>query len=221
MKKVVIFGVGEFAQIAFLYLSKDSTYEVAAFTVHEKYMKEMKVCGLDVIPFEQLTKTYPPEEYLLFIAVGYSRLNKVRAEIYNSCKNNGYSFISYLNSKATEWGSIEIGSNCFIFENNVIQPFVKIGSDTIIWSGNHIGHNTTIGNHCFIASHAIIAGNVKIGDYCFVGINATIREGVSIASGCLIGAGAVILSDTKENEIYAVKGTKPASINSKQFKGFK
>lgn len=221
MKKVIIFGVGEFGRLACFYLNKDSSYQVAAFTAHQEYITEREIYGLNVVPFEQLTKTHPPEEYLLFIAVGYSRLNKARAEIYAVGKTNGYSFISYFNSKATQWGEIEIGDNCFIFENNVIQPFVKIGNDTIIWSGNHIGHNVAIGRHCFIASHAVIAGNVKIGDYCFIGINATIREGICVASGCLIGAGAVILSDTKENEIYAVKGTEPAVINSAQFRGFK
>jgi acetyltransferase-like isoleucine patch superfamily enzyme len=77
----------------------------------------------------------------------------------------------------------------------------------VLWSGNHIGHDTTIGNHCFIASHAVISGGVTIGDYCFVGVNATFRDGVTVAPRCVIGADALIMKDTEEGGVYAVRGT--------------
>ncbi len=221
MKKIVVFGIGDLAHMAHVYLTKDSPYEIGAFTVHEKYISESKVLGVDVVPFEQLEKTHPPEEFAMFVAVGYKRVNIARAEIYNLCKNKGYELISYINSKATHWGEIEIGDNCFIFEENVIQPFVKIGNNVIIWSGNHIGHHSRIGDHCFIASHAVISGNVTIGPYCFVGVNATFKDGITVAPKCVIGAGAVILKDTRAQGVYAVNGTEPASIISSQLKMFK
>ena len=56
------------------------------------------------------------------------------------------------------WARHEIGENCFIFEDNTIQPFVKIGDDVVLWSGNHIGHHAEIGDHCFISSHVVISG---------------------------------------------------------------
>jgi sugar O-acyltransferase (sialic acid O-acetyltransferase NeuD family) len=125
------------------------------------------------------------------------------------CKSKGYKLITYINSKATHWGEIEVGDNCFIFEGNVIQPFVKIGNDVIMWSGNHIGHDSSIGDHCFIASHAVISGNVRIGPYCFIGVNATFRDGIIVAPECIIGAGALILKDTIEKGVY--KGHKSES----------
>jgi sugar O-acyltransferase (sialic acid O-acetyltransferase NeuD family) len=221
MKPVVIFGTGDFARVAFVYLSKDSIYEVAAFTVDEEHSPEGKVLGLDVVPFKGIVDTHPPERFAMFVAIGYRRVNKARAEVYNRCKQKGYELISYISSKALQWGQIEIGDNCFIFENNVIQPFVKIGNDVIIWSGNHIGHHSSIGDHCFIASHAVISGRVKIGPYCFIGVNATLRDGVTVAPECVIGAGAVILRDTKTQGVYAAKNTEPADILSPELKSFK
>lgn len=208
-KKVVIFGIGDFARVAYIYLTKDSPYDIVAFTAHEKYITQSKTFGLDVVPFEKLEETYPPEEFAMFVAVGYKRVNKARAEIYNMCKSKGYKLITYINSKATHWGEIEVGDNCFIFEGNVIQPFVKIGNDVIMWSGNHIGHDSSIGDHCFIASHAVISGNVRIGPYCFIGVNATFRDGIIVAPECIIGAGALILKDTIEKGVY--KGHKSES----------
>lgn len=219
MKKVVVFGTGEFARVAYVYLTKDSPYEIVAFTVHERYLTDNKFLGLDVIPFERLEQTYPPEAYAMFVAIGYTRVNKARAEVYDICRSKGYELITYINSRATHWGEIEIGDNCFIFEDNVVQPFVKIGNDVIMWSGNHVGHDSSIGDHCFIASHAVISGNVKIGPYCFIGVNATFRDGVTVAPECVIGAGALIVKDTEERGVYKGHRSEPAPYNSRELRG--
>ena len=216
MKKVIIFGTGYFGRLVHVYLSKDSRYEIAAFTLNEAYITDRNIMGVDVVPFETIQDTYPPDKYTMFIAVGYQRVNQARAEIYNLSKEKGYELISYINSKVTQWGEIVVGDNCFIFENNVIQPFVKIGNDVIMWSGNHLGHDSIIEDHCFIASHAVISGNVTIGAHCFIGVNATVRDKIKVAPNCIIGAGALILKDTKYGEVYAGQGTKPRDISSSQ-----
>lgn len=221
MKKVVVFGTSFFGRLAYVYLSKDSPHEVSAFTLNEKYITNKKFMGLNVTPFENIEEVYPPDQYSMFVAVGYKHVNKARAEIYNTCKQKGYEMITYINSKATQWGEIEVGDNCFIFENNVIQPFVKIGKNVIIWSGNHIGHDSTIQDHCFITSHAVISGNVTIGPYCFIGVNATFRDGIKVAPECIIGAGALILRDTKPREVYVGRPTEPKNILSSEIKSFK
>jgi sugar O-acyltransferase (sialic acid O-acetyltransferase NeuD family) len=203
----MIFGAGDFARMARIYLDKDSSHEVIGFTVHESYIEEREIEGLPVVPFESLEQSHPPDRCSMLVAAGFSGVNQVRAGIYEECKRRGYGFISYVNSKAIHWGPNEFGENVFIFEANVIQPNVRIGDNTVLWSGNHIGHDTTIGNHCFIASHAVISGGVTIGDYCFVGVNATFRDGVTVAPRCVIGADALIMKDTEEGAVYAVRGT--------------
>ncbi len=220
MKKVVIFGTTDFAQLAYVYLTEDSPYRVAAFTVHERYITEPKLMGLDVVPFEQIERRFPPDEYAMFVAVGFKRLNRIRLEMCEACKSKGYQLITYVSTKAFHIGGYEIGENSFVFESNVIQPFVRIGNNVIIWCGNHIGHHVTIGDHCFIASHAVIPGHVTIRENCFIGVNATIRDGVTIASNCIIGAGAIILKDTKEGEVYRAVATEPARYRSDELKGF-
>lgn len=219
-KPVVIFGLGDFARIASVYLDKDSPHPVAAFTADAQFITERSLVGKPVVPFEQLRESHPPDEYAMFVAVGFRRVNKARAEVYERCKSFGYELISYVCSRAVQWGEIEIGDNCFIFENNVIQPFVRIGNDVVLWSGNHIGHDSTIGDHCFVASHAVISGNVKIGPYCFIGVNATLRDGITIAPECVIGAGATILKDTVEKGVYRGPSTDPMPIRSDQLRGF-
>jgi len=214
MKKVVIFGTSVFADLAHFYLKNDSPYDVVAFTVNQNHMDGDDFKGLPVVPFEKIEELYPSSEYDMFIAVAYKKVNKIRAKIFQEAKNKGYHLISYVNSKVIKWEELDIGENCFIFENVVIQPYVKIGNNVIIWSGDHIGHHSEISDHCFITSHVVISGNVKIGPYCFLGVNSTIRDGISIGSECVIGAGSVILKNTKDKEVYSINSTKLLPIRS-------
>jgi len=218
LKKVIIFGTGDFAQLVHYYLTHDSQYEIIAFTANKQFINNEKLFGLPVVPFEEIESKYPPTDFDMFIAIAYSKINKTRASIFQEAKNKGYDLISYINSKTTTWDDLTIGENCFIFENVVIQPFVKIGNDVIIWSGNHIGHHSIINDHCFITSHVVISGNVIIEPYCFLGVNSTLRDGIHIAKECVIGAGAVILEDTKEKGVYSVNSAKLLPMNSNELK---
>jgi sugar O-acyltransferase (sialic acid O-acetyltransferase NeuD family) len=221
MKQAIIFGTADFAQVAKVYLEADSPYQVAAFTVHERYLpEERELLGVPIVPFETLTESHPPAQYEMFVALGFSKVNKNRAAVCNEARGLGYKLLSYISSQAHHVGHFSIGDNCFIFENNVIQPFVSIGNDTILWSGNHIGHHSTIGNDCFIASHIVISGHCTIGDNCFIGVNATIRDGIVVAPECVIGAGATILKDTIPRGVYRSKATDPAEYTSDQLRNF-
>jgi sugar O-acyltransferase (sialic acid O-acetyltransferase NeuD family) len=205
---VVLFGLGDFARIARVYLAEDSPHEVVAFTANERYIANGELDGVPVVPFERLTETHPPDRCAMFVAIGFSGVNRARREVYEQCKGLGYELITYVNSKTTHWGELEIGDNCFVFEENVIQPNVRIGNNVILWSGNHIGHDSTIEDHVFIASHAVVSGNVTIGESSFVGVNATFRDAIKVAPQCVIGAGALIMKDTVEGGVYSVRGTK-------------
>jgi sugar O-acyltransferase (sialic acid O-acetyltransferase NeuD family) len=217
---VVLFGLGDFARVARVYLDEDSEHRVVAFTADARYVETTALDGLPVVAFETLPESYPPDRCSMFVAIGFSGVNRARREQYERAKELGYELITYVNSRATYWGELAIGENCFVFEENVIQPNVRIGNDVILWSGNHIGHDSTIGDHVFIASHAVISGNCTIGESSFVGVNATFRDGVTVAPRCVIGAGALIMKDTVEGGVYSVRGTEPLEKKSWDLTGF-
>lgn len=213
-KSLVIFGLGDIAQLAHFYFSTDSNYEVSAFTVDASYINGTEFCGLPIVPFEEVVEFYPTDKYEIFIALSYSKLNEVRKEKYLAAKTLGYRIASYISSKATVLNDGRIGENCFVFEDNTIQPFVTIGNNVTLWSGNHIGHHSIIHDHCFIASHAVISGGVEINESCFVGVNATLRDHVKIGEKCVIGAGALILSDAEPEGVYVGPATERAKVPS-------
>ena len=202
MARVVIFGAGDIARLARVYFARDTEHEVVAFTVDREFRKIDRLLGLPVIDFDEACRMYPPPEYAMFIALAYGRMNGDRAAKYARARELGYTLVSYVSSKCTFLTDEPVGDNCFILEDNTIQPFVKIGSNVTMWSGNHIGHDSVIEDHCFIASHVVVSGHVRVGAYSFIGVNATLRNSITLAPQTLVGAGAVIMKDTIPKGVY-------------------
>jgi sugar O-acyltransferase (sialic acid O-acetyltransferase NeuD family) len=217
MADIIIFGLSDFAQLAHYYLTNDTDHNVVAFTVDKEFVNSKKYLDRPVISFDNVVEKYPSSKYKMFIPMSPDRLNMCRTEKYLAAKEMGYEFISYISSKATNFAA-HIGENCFILENNVIQPFCKIGNNCMLWSGNHIGHHSIIKDNCFITSHVVISGHVTIGCYTFLGVNSTVRDGVNLAEKNVIGAGALVLKDTKENEVYPGRMTEVSKVPSYKIK---
>ena len=215
MKKIIIFGASDAAELAHYYFTRDSNYSVEAFAVDASYLAQQhRFCGLDVVAFEDVEKIYPPALFAFFIALGYSHLNEARKEKYLAAKALGYELASYVSSKATVLNESAIGDNCFILEDNTIQPFVTIGNNVTLWSGNHIGHHSRIDDHCFLASHIVVSGRVHVGASCFIGVNSTLRDNIAIGEKSIIGAGSLILSDVAANGVYAGSATERSRVPS-------
>lgn len=200
MKKVVIFGSGEMAEVVDFYLRHDSPYEPVAFTLNQEFIKESTICGKPVVPFEEVQKQFPPSAFSFITAVGYSKWNELREKKYLEAKSKGYSFVSYVSTKANIWTQ-DIGENCLIFEDNTIQPFTKIGNNVVMWSGNHLGHHSTIADNTFVSSHVVVSGGVKIGRNCFIGVNATIRDHITIGDRCLIAMGMRVMESVPDGAV--------------------
>jgi sugar O-acyltransferase (sialic acid O-acetyltransferase NeuD family) len=218
MKKLVLFGCGEIGQLAHFYFSTDSDYSVAAFTVDGSFVKEPTFCGLPVMPFESVESQFPPSEFAMFVALSYSQLNELRARKVSDARAKGYELASYISSRATVLTREPIGPNCFLLEDNTIQPFVRIGTNVTLWSGNHVGHHSSIGDDCFIASHVVISGGVKIEPKCFIGVNATLRNQITIGASSVIGAGAVIMADAPPRSVYRPVPTEMSPVPSNRLK---
>lgn len=154
----------------------------------------------------------------MFVALSYAKMNHVRAGKYAEAKALGYTLPSYISSKCTWLSEHQPGDNCFILEDNTIQPFVKIGSNVVLWSGNHIGHHSVIKDHVMITSQVVISGACTIEEYCFLGVNSTVRDETVIARETLIGMDVTILKDTSEFQVYKARGSEPAGFRSDEIR---
>lgn len=204
MKKVVIFGIGDSAELAKYYLETDpkyiDNYEVVGFCIDKEYRKEDVFLGKPLINFEDIEKIFPSEEYYLFNTLGYSKINTLREKKYLEGKEKGYKYINYISSKAIVLGEVD-GENNFIEEGAIIQPFSKIGNNNVIRYGSAIGHHSEIQNNCFIAPKVSIAGRVLIKNNCFLGINSTILDHLVLEERTLAGGGTLIRRNTEKEQV--------------------
>ena len=218
MRDVVIFGIGQIAEVAHYYLTHEGERSIAAFTVDRKFREIDNMLGLPVVDFAEVQERYSPESYDMFIAVSFRQVNKLREGKFNEAQSKGYTLISHVSPQAMVWSGFTINPNTIIMEANVIQPYVKVGRNVTMWSGNHVGHHTSIGDHCFIASHAVISGSVTVGEGTFIGVNVTIRDNVRIGARNVLGAGSIILSDTPDNAVFMGHATEMSKVPSNRLR---
>lgn len=202
-KPVVLFGSGRFARTIHYYFTHDSPFEVAATTVDDEFMESDEAFGLPTVPFERVHEHYPPDDFDMFIALGYRQMNQLREQRYEAARKLGYTLVTHVSPRASTWPDLVIGDNCLVLDLVMIHPYVNIGRNTIVWSGAHIGHNSTVGDHCFIASRAALSGNVRVGHHTFLGTNCTVRDGRTIGPRNAVGAGVVVTTDTEPGQVFA------------------
>jgi len=197
-RKLIIAGAGETAEIAYEYFTDHSQYDVKAFSVEQKYIEDEKLFNIPVVPFEDIEKIYGPTEYDMFVAISYTKLNRVRQSIYEKAKNKGYHLPSFIHPTVFLGRDVEIGLNCFIFEFNNIQRKVKIGNNVILWAKNHIGHQSVIQDHCYLSSGVIVSGFCEIGKNTFIGVNSSLNDKIKITKDTIIGNGTIITKNIEK-----------------------
>lgn len=191
MADIVVFGAGQIAEVAKVYLDKHSNDRIVGFTVDAKYMTTDSFLGLPLAPWDTLEQFFPPDQVSLLGPLSFRRLNEFRRMRYLEGRQRGYRFTSFIHPSCHVYTE-DIGANCFILEANIIQPFVKIGDNVMLWSGNHVGHHSVIGDHCFLAGQVGIAGGTRIGQGCFLGGKVGITGGLTIGDDCFLSFGVTV-----------------------------
>lgn len=198
MKEIVIYGAGSFARMMRLYLDRVKGQKVVAFCVDEVFKRDVSSFdGLPLVAFENIDCLYPKDRFLMFVAVGYSRMRN-RRSMYEKACFKGYQFVNYIDSSAILDETVILGNNNVVLVGSVLEPFARLGDNNIIWSSVTISHDVDIGSHCFFASQTLLGGNCKVEDNCFFGFNSTCVQGTVIKTESMIGSKSLVLSNTDE-----------------------
>ena len=206
-RKLVIFGISNFAEIMEFYFSTDSDYEVVAFTVDEEFKDRDRFLGRPVVSFKDLAQEFPPSEVEVFVAMGIQKLNTQRENKVREVKQSGYQLASFLHSSVVVPDDFVIGENSVVMDQCLLHPFVTIGNNTILWTHTAVAMKTQIGNNVWMVS-CTTGEMVTIDDNTFIGLRAIIAPGISIGKKNLIGAGVVLLQDTGDGDVVRAPAPK-------------
>lgn len=214
MAEVVVFGLGESAEVATHYLEHDSEHTVVGYTIDGAYLDRDRHRGRPVVAFEEIESRFSPEACHVALALGYWRANAVRAERFAAARARGYRVLSFVSSRAIVPAGFQAPEGTFIHPGCTIEPFVELGVNVTVWSGTTVSHHSVIGDHAFLASQVAVAGGVRIGERAFIGAGAAIRDHVSIGKRAVLGAGAVILQDVGDDEVWVAPRAQRLSRSS-------
>lgn len=109
----------------------------------------------------------------------------------------------------------EIGENCNVCANVLIENDVKIGNNVTVKSGVQLWDGVVVEDNVFIGPNATFTNDLfprskvypdkfsktilKKG--CSIGANATILAGTTIGENALVGAGSVVTKDVPANTV--------------------
>lgn len=200
MKRVVILGDTEFAEELYQVMTAEGI-EVAAFSVDKQYIKGDTFCNLPMLPFETINECLEMENYEVALALGYSRMNNIRKQKYEECKNRGFAIATFCSNKAFIYSKT-------IGEGNIIMPSVYVGPSTVIGvcnvikARNTLPHHNIIGNFNWFAGGCTLGGGTKISNNCFLGLSTTIRNGIIVADYTFSAANSYLHKNTAEGRAY-------------------
>lgn len=214
---VVIFGVGLTARLVVHVLANDSPYRPVALTVHERFVAAPEYAGLPVRRFEDLERFHPPDQAALIVPLGWTRMGDLRAEVVAAGRAKGYSFASYVSSRALIWSGFAAAENCMIFDGVIVEPYARVGANCIVRAGALLSHDVELGEHCFVAPRASVGGAARIGPRCVLGAGCVVTEGVQVAPRCFVAAGAVVTADTRPDGIYRGNPARRSPVGVDQF----
>ena len=191
MEKLIIVGLSTNARHAYNFVKGYGLFEIIGFAVNEKYKNCDTFYGLPVYALETLKEELFGQDYKIFIALLWNHLNADRKNLYDYCKNEGFTFANLISPHAIIRGNVK-GDNCWVHDFVVIQNDACISDDVMIMAYSLIGADTLVESHCFFGARSLLGGGSRIGEQSFVGLNAVILDDTIVGKKCIVGAGTVI-----------------------------
>ena len=140
---------------------------------------------MPIVAFEDINEKYPSDEYEIMIAIGNSKMNDIRKEIFYRCKERGYDIASYYHSSCSIHSNT-IGEGNIFLENCLIYPFSEIGDGNLLWDHVSILYNCAVGSFNTFSSYASLCASAKIGNNGFYGSYCIVDEHLTTADYTLV-----------------------------------
>lgn len=217
MRKVIIFGCGKIGYAVRSYIEEWQSFDVAAHVLDRAFV-DGPFHGRDVVALDEVAERFPPSDHGAFVAVGYQRLNALRAEKMAALAELGYDLVNVVNPRAPR--DLKVGCNCFVAAGETVQPAVTCGNGVFVWNGALIGHNAVLSDHAWVTGGASIGGNATIGASSFVGLGAVVSHDVVVGEGCVLGAASHCAKDVADKTVLIAPETPAFRLNSDQFVKF-
>ena len=207
MKKLIVYGAGEFGSLIANVLSYHDDLQIVAYGDDDPQKSADHIDGTPVFGQEDLLDFAKQNNIKLAItAIGN---NNVRAEKFNLLKNKGFQMISIIHPQALIDTKVSYGENVIIEMGTAIHTHSTIGNNVFLGGEALIGHHNTIGNHVLVGGNVSFGGSVIVEDYVSLGVGASIKPGIRLGEGAVVGVGAAVIKDVEPGATVVGVPAKP------------
>jgi len=207
MKKLIVYGAGEFGSLIANVLSYHNDLEIVAYGDDNPQKTADHIEGAPVFGQKDLLNFAKQNNIKLAItAIGN---NTVRAEKFNLLKNTGFQMISIIHPQALIDTKVSYGDNVIVEMGTAIHTHSKIGNNVFLGGEALIGHHNTIGDHVLVGGNVSFGGSVVVEDYVSLGVGASIKPGIRLGEGSVIGVGAAVIKDVEPGTTVVGVPAKP------------
>ena len=207
MKKLIVYGAGEFGSLIANVLSYHNDLEIVAYGDDDPQKAADHIDDIPVFGQKDLLNFAKQNNIKLAItAIGN---NTVRAEKFNLLKNTGFQMISIVHPQALIDTKVSYGDNVIIEMGTAIHTHSKIGNNVFLGGDALIGHHNVIGDHVLVGGNVSFGGSVVVEDYVSLGVGASIKPGIRLGEGSVIGVGAAVIKDVEPGTTVVGVPAKP------------
>lgn len=200
MKKLVMFGTGDFADVVSYVLEKKLGRCIEAYTVNEAYISEPSYNQRVLTAFEALPETFSPEEYEVVIGMIGKHMFDQREKVFCQLRAMGYDIPNVIDPTASVDAG-ELGSGNIILANTSIEAHCAVGDGNIIWQNVVLPHHNRVGSFNNLAPSVSFSGYSKVGNHCFIGNNVCIKNKVEVADYVFAGAGSYLAQSVASHKV--------------------
>ena len=207
MKKLIVYGAGEFGSLIANVLSYHDDLEIASYGDDDPQKTADNIDGTPVFGQKDLLNF--AEQNNIKLAITAIGNNTIRAEKFNLLKNTGFQMISIVHPQALIDTKVSYGDNVIIEMGTAIHTNSKIGNNVFLGGEALIGHHNIIGDHVFVGGNVSFGGSVVVEDYVSLGVGASIKPGIRLGEGSVIGVGAAVIKDVEPGTTVVGVPAKP------------
>lgn len=135
--------------------------------------------------FEDVLRTYPPQDFGISIAIGYTNI-PARWAVWERVRSAGYHSPALIHPAAYVAKSARVGNGAMVMAGAIIDVRADIGELAVVWPGACINHDALVGANCFISPSVTLCGFARIGAHSFIGAGSVVVDHGNVPEGGFI-----------------------------------
>jgi len=191
-RKLVVFGLGPFADMVVHLFEAQGGRDVVARTVHQAFMPAEWTGRPPLVPFEALAAHFRPEDHDVYVALEHNRLNAARAEIVASARALGYGLASFVSPTANIAAGVTFGEHCLVMDGAMAQYGASFGENCVIHANAFFGQNCRVGSNNYFSPGFFADRHAQIGSNSVFGSQVRVGESVAVSDWTFVKSFVIV-----------------------------